>query len=487
MSLLASNIPFCGFSICTLIGVVLTFRALRPRRRGDTPFCRECGYNLTGQDLLAEATCCSECGEPVSEPGAVVRGERRVRRGWAIVGIIMLLLGVVPLGAILYGHYAQVNWFRLKPAFWLVFDLHGQEAQEASTELESRRAAGKLSTAQISSWVDAALVEQVRVPPSSAVPQLIEDLLRLCLAGQLSPTQKERFLAAMFQQPLLKIRPRVVVGDPVPLELGYETSVPDTQLGFTFRVKLGEVNIDERLVSKQSHGKLVTFKNGNMKATSPLRTCDEPGRHKVRAACSFDVFLPGNQEQNDTPDWTRDLMVGGEFEAFAEAPPDLINLTRNATLDEWVVQNVKLDRLRYAPPDEAGNASDFHVVVLPKLPVNLAFNAVIESAGVQMQVGRFAFRAEDNPKSIRGNQVNFVLPTDMDLREMDILLICNPDAAKQDVEMYEVWGGSLRFTKAEIAKLLENPRKFDGPGISAQLLPDDVARDVMRSIQEPAE
>ena len=55
-----------------LLGLWLLKTGLWPRRRGDTPYCRKCGYNLTA--LTSER--CPECGSIVARAGTV-RGELR--------------------------------------------------------------------------------------------------------------------------------------------------------------------------------------------------------------------------------------------------------------------------------------------------------------------------------------------------------------------------------------------------------------------------
>jgi predicted RNA-binding Zn-ribbon protein involved in translation (DUF1610 family) len=68
-----------GLSLVALLGLFLLWRGLRPRREGTTPYCRKCGYNLTGTDRTAADARCSECGTHVIDDSGVVFGER-VRR-----------------------------------------------------------------------------------------------------------------------------------------------------------------------------------------------------------------------------------------------------------------------------------------------------------------------------------------------------------------------------------------------------------------------
>jgi len=60
------------FGVITLVGVVLTLKAVFPKRVGDMPYCRKCRYNLTGTDLQAEDARCPECGTYVTQPKAAM-------------------------------------------------------------------------------------------------------------------------------------------------------------------------------------------------------------------------------------------------------------------------------------------------------------------------------------------------------------------------------------------------------------------------------
>jgi hypothetical protein len=42
-----SAVVLCGGAVLAALGVALLIGGLGVARRGDTPFCRQCGYNLT--------------------------------------------------------------------------------------------------------------------------------------------------------------------------------------------------------------------------------------------------------------------------------------------------------------------------------------------------------------------------------------------------------------------------------------------------------
>jgi len=118
-------------------GAWLLFTGLRPQRLGSTPFCRRCGYNLTG----LSGSRCPECGADVTQPGAVLVGERVVRRGRVAVGLAALLLAMAGGTAIGIGAARGVDWYKLKPTFLVLVDLNsGQSSRawRAFSELQRR-------------------------------------------------------------------------------------------------------------------------------------------------------------------------------------------------------------------------------------------------------------------------------------------------------------------------------------------------------------
>jgi len=54
-----------GFAIVVgIVGLILLRVGFFPKRRGDTPYCRKCGYNQTG----APSATCPECGADSQNP-----------------------------------------------------------------------------------------------------------------------------------------------------------------------------------------------------------------------------------------------------------------------------------------------------------------------------------------------------------------------------------------------------------------------------------
>src|SRR5688572_25588183 len=112
-----------------------------PRRRGQTPHCRRCGYPVVGIDSAK----CPECGSVLSAHGAVVRGERRRRPGPAWAGAVLAAAAALLLGALASGRLRAIDWYSHRPTGWVIGDLSSShEAGRAWEELQKRSDAGRL-------------------------------------------------------------------------------------------------------------------------------------------------------------------------------------------------------------------------------------------------------------------------------------------------------------------------------------------------------
>src|ERR1043165_7606060 len=123
-----------------LLGVGLMKVGFWPRRRGDTPHCRGCGYALVGN----QSGTCPECGREIIEK-SVVRGERHRHKGIGFAGLVMLLLGIAIGGS---AWFSDIDWYRYIPESWIVKDAGSSNqtvAKRAWEELVRRRTIAPLA------------------------------------------------------------------------------------------------------------------------------------------------------------------------------------------------------------------------------------------------------------------------------------------------------------------------------------------------------
>lgn len=135
-------------------GLLLLIGGLRARRRGRTPHCRSCDYNLTG--LTSDR--CPECGAEVT-PFTIVYGERHRRPLRAVAGTVLLCMAA----ALMVAAVSDVNWYSLTPTALLIHQANSSDpavASKAWSELDRRIKAGQLSAGQHAKLIDLALKEQ---------------------------------------------------------------------------------------------------------------------------------------------------------------------------------------------------------------------------------------------------------------------------------------------------------------------------------------
>jgi hypothetical protein len=175
------------------LGLYLARAGLRPRRRGDSPHCRKCDYILSG----LETPRCPECGADLSAAGAIVYGERHVRRGRAGIGLALVVIGLAAVVLALTPGFRQINWYQYKPAAWVIKDLKSSDLNQAAVawkELSRRMDEGGLSAGQRSAMADA-ILDRFSKDVSRISWEPVSHVVRQ--AKELSPEQKERLFSAL--------------------------------------------------------------------------------------------------------------------------------------------------------------------------------------------------------------------------------------------------------------------------------------------------
>ncbi len=179
--------------VVALAGLLLLVSGLRVRRRGETPRCGRCEYELTG---LASPERCPECGAALSgERPALVYGERYRRRGVALAGLALLLLCGAPLGMRIADQARRYDWYRLRPMAWVLDDLStGAKSTRAAIELQRRYAAGSLERGErLDRFAEFALRSQAQQPSGVLTQEMVQFLGDAVMKGDLSAEHTKRF------------------------------------------------------------------------------------------------------------------------------------------------------------------------------------------------------------------------------------------------------------------------------------------------------
>jgi len=176
-----------------ILGGILLKRSIWPRRRGTEPQCGGCGYLLIG--LLSQR--CPECGVELS-PTNIVHGRRDRRVALAILGLVLLLIGLGGPAMMLSDQVGKIQWYHFKPAFLVMRDLRsgsGAVADGAMEELNRRDADGDLSSGNQQIVIAMALAQQATSALTPLATDSIQFLERKFADCQLSDAQQALFVS----------------------------------------------------------------------------------------------------------------------------------------------------------------------------------------------------------------------------------------------------------------------------------------------------
>jgi len=443
-----------GLSLLALLGLFLLWRGLRPRRKGTTPYCSKCGYNLTGTDRDAEGARCPECGTYLAEPNAVLFGERHVRPRRVVAGVACLLLGLGALSAILIANARRYDWYRLMPTGLVIQDLRNRNLNTASRawqEVQRRDAAAPLSAKYRGLLIEVCLEEQTRAARRGLLSQTMLDRLDAYRrAGHLSDAQTTRFFENAVKLVELKARPTVLPGYKCPFHVISQLRMP--QDFFAWRTLLSR-RLDGKAVGRfgDMSGSSGWGDGGELDSSIALVDVP-PGKHELTVEVEIALYQGYVPDNSDAPPiYQRQETLTTTFVLLPEEPPDHIRLTSSPTLDATVAGSVGLRELHLIQSNtEAKPYGEILMGRTPGLPIDLAFEILIESQG--QVVGRGSMTASKGNRVYTLSYPHFTPLADLPF-EVDVRLVASPDTAMQTVDLFEIWGGELLFENVEVFRL----------------------------------
>jgi len=160
-------------------------------RRGDSPACRQCGYDLTSH----QPTNCPECNADLTQSDAIVRGVRRPRLIW--LGTSVVLVGGLALAFLLI---RAPGFDKLKPVWLLRAEMavmndqvderilkeFGRRVQSLGVSVREKNAIGRLA------------VDLVRTPePDASAYELLKSAAS---ARAITPEQAEPIILTLVEQ-----------------------------------------------------------------------------------------------------------------------------------------------------------------------------------------------------------------------------------------------------------------------------------------------
>lgn len=446
----------------TLLGVFLTLTGLFPKRHGDTPYCHGCRYNLTGTDLHAEAARCPECGSWLLQPGAVVVGERRMRRARVALGITCLAVGVVPLGTALAGYLLSVEWYAYKPTGWVLSDIEGSDsalAAKAWREINRRVASGNLRPPHIARLAEIALAEQARpTPRQDLLDSALNALYALYAMGNLSEEHAQRFLAQLMRI-TLSVRERVVCDQEFVVNLSDRFYAPSGR--FSLWYEPGQIRVDDEVFDWGCvHGGLL-LSNSGLGTSGRYISVSHPGRHTLTLDFTTRVFagtVSYNQSSKRVPLYEISRTLAAPLEVLAEEPPDLLRLVSTPELDEQVLGSLELYDFRVGDSFHEGRPPLSRVQGTVGWqgvrPVPLVFDVLLEIAGREIPIGSVSIPPEGKPTTVRSTyySVNISGEANETLPEsVNVILRSSRATALRETIFARIWSGELRFENVPLS------------------------------------
>ena len=415
------------------VGVAMALRARRGLRRGDRPHCRRCDYSLVG----IASDHCPECGTPLTTQN-IVRGQRVRRPGLMAGGGAVALVGVAVLVAGGTAAADRVDWYRLKPAAWLIADLESGPpslAARAWTVLRRRDDVGALSDRQRSRLAEAVLAAQATAPAGSPLREMVDWLGEAAAADELTPQQKERFFRQIVRL-RLEVREKVIAGDPMPYRIHHDGRGP-ASLGWWTRVEHKEVAIDGQKV-KGAGGGATGFMGmgGGGSSGSSLPPVKPPGPKTVAATMRVQVYRgPGQFDENNPQTellHEQEVVLADTTEVVDAAPADLVRAVRQPDAAAVRASLKARDFRRDFDRDRLSGMLD-----VTNAPADLAFDVFVRADGKEYPLGGVSWKKGANG----GWGLNGPYPADAST--IDLVLRGSSERARLSIGLYEFWDGEI--------------------------------------------
>jgi hypothetical protein len=437
--------------VVVLVGAGMMWVGYWPRRRGQTPHCRKCNYNLLGN----ESGRCPECGTAITRR-KVVYGERPRRRTLGTVGLVVVLAGLLGFGGMTVGVLNDVDLYHYKPDSWVVGDLawrDGQIAARAWNELARRYSSHKwnertkryepngISPAAEQKLVDVALHRQASASGGAIAEQLMNYLAYMCANGKLTKQQEELFMSRLVTIEL-RARPVVVVNQDVAYELVLSARGPDI---WSFTLDPIELRFGESVLQKPWTGPMMDL--GFLAADSLgvySVLARQVGDHVLELRMRVKVF----RSNIGTDPETREIIKKAPVKVLGPSTPELVRLIDTPVFAGPIKSSIGIRRLSdYSRSIYVKKPGVFGIEVqIGGPPVNIGFDVAARVNGKQYPLGCVALAKNMEKK--------FTLWTESllekDVGEFDLIFRSSEEAARKTVDLFEIWKGEIVIEGVEV-------------------------------------
>ncbi len=456
-----------------LIAGLLIAKGLRGIYIGDEPRCLKCTYELTG----ITSSNCPECGNGINLT-SVIYGKRHIRWRWLLMTLLVPLFWQSSIDSIKFLPRFQWNHYALTTT---IFDRAKQGDESATDEIQRRIETNPPASRHIRRIVDFAISKHKQWPLGTFTDKWTRILEVIDYHGLLLQNEGDQIFPK-YVRPTLECRTRIRQGDYVALRLSYQ-SARGGMNGYAYwqiprQIFLGkDIVYDAQDDSWQNH-----WPSWYRSDSTPVfDTCIaekipilEPGVYKLKYDGRH-VMMHGlryrefNQDhENIVPNWTKDISLDATVEIINRDDEDPVSWIERPELHEKLHRSINVqiadDMMWWSNRKSAQNArrpertSDFIIISVVShrnSDVPYAFKFFVRANGRMIYAktsGHNTFRPRDRAATSlvsttkQGRFRIFCLEVPrLDTNQVEIVLRSSKELARQTVDLYSVWHGSLTY------------------------------------------
>jgi len=426
-----------------VVGFYLLVSGSRARRVGTEPHCRKCEYIL----LHLESARCPECGTPIS-PRNTISGEHQRRWRRAVVGIILIILGCLPMVGPVREVFAAIPWYHYKPVGWVFADLDSSGSfDKAIAELRRRDSLKKLPEPIRQKLIEKALREQAATTASPR-HELLKYLSDAFADDRLTPSQAELCLDQAVIV-TLTARPIVAEGEKLPLSMWREHRVGASVMFMSppmlwYRYENAPYKIDGEVQPYTGgDGGSTSLSIGTSGGSSFFHKSAGPvGKHVIEMDSNWTFWYGtyGN-EAASRKIGTRTYTAKAAYEVV---PPDLvpkIELLHTPDLQAKILTSIKIESLTQRKSDGQLSVD----VKLTNVPCDIAFDVFIKIDQEKIKAGSISCAKGRGTVYRTHGACNKQLPD-----KVTMILRPDVDVAKNTVNLTTVYSEELEFPDVEV-------------------------------------
>ena len=416
--------------VLMLLGLGLMKVGFWPRRRGDTPHCRGCGYALVGN----QSGTCPECGREITEK-SVVRGERHRHKGVGVGGLALFLLGIGIGGG---AWVTDIDWYRYMPESWVVKDASSPNqttAQRAWDELVRRRTIAPLAESTESKLTELALKEQAVASPGPMLTPMLEFLAARYLDKKMTAQQVDQFFLNSVN-PTLHTRDQIAAGDVVPIQVTYRGRGPSN--GWSYQLSTRDVKIGEKTI--QMGGSMGGSGLGASGSSTTYAPGQPAGEYPLEAHVRVQIYR-GMLGTSTPAVWSKDLTLKSTLKVVPKNSGEMVKFVDRPELADLIKKSLRVEQFNKNPDDsyELG-------VHIEKPPINVAFSVFARVGEKEVRMGEIS----GDTTVIMGSFMHPYKVGDIPIGKVQLIFRSDPAVARKTIDLVQIWKGEVMLDNVEL-------------------------------------